>query len=56
MIVKAARLGVPILVSRSSTTTLAISLADRLHITILGCLRAGGMIVYTHPYRLLAAE
>lgn len=52
MIVKAARLGVPILVSRSSTTTLAISLAEKLQLTILGCLRAGGMIVYTHPHRL----
>ncbi len=53
MIVKAARLGVPVLVSRSSTTTLSIDLAERLNLTILGCLRAGGLSLYTHPQRIL---
>ena len=52
MIVKAARLGVPILVSRSSTTTLAIDLAERLNMTVLGRLRAGGLTLYTHPHRV----
>lgn len=52
MIVKAARLGVPILVSRSSTTTLAIELAERLNLTILGCIRAGRLSLYTHPDRI----
>jgi FdhD protein len=53
MIVKAARLGVPVLVSRSSTTTLAIELAERLNLTVLGYLRAGRLSLYTHPQRIL---
>jgi FdhD protein len=53
MIVKAARVGVPILFSRSSTTTLAISLAERLNMTLLGRMQAGGMSIYTHPHRIL---
>jgi len=53
MIVKAARLGVPVLVSRSSTTTLAIDLAERLNLTVLGCLRVGGLTLYTHGHRIL---
>jgi len=53
MIVKAARLGVPILVSRSSITSLAVSLADRLNMTLLGRMQAGSMSLYTHTHRIL---
>ena len=54
MVVKAARAGIPVLASRSSTTTLAVALANRLNMTILGCMRSGGMDVYTHPDRITA--
>jgi len=52
MVIKAVRLGVPVLVSRSSPTSLAISLANRLLITIVGRVRGESMLVYTHSHRI----
>lgn len=56
MVVKAARGGVPILASRSATTSLAISLAQRLGITLLASVRGGAMTLATHPERISLAE
>ncbi len=53
MVTKAARLGTPIVVSRSSPTSLALSLADRLRITIVGCVKGARMNIYSHPDRVL---
>ncbi len=52
MVVKAVRLGIPIVASRSSPTSLAVQLADRLRCTLLGYLRRGQFRVYTHPWRI----
>lgn len=54
MVTKAVRVGLPIAVSRSSATTLAIDLAERLNCTLVGYARAGRMIIYTHAWRIIA--
>jgi FdhD protein len=52
MLTKAARIGVPVIVSRSAPTSLAIDLADQLGITLVGFTRSDSMSVYTHPRRI----
>jgi FdhD protein len=52
ILIKAGKLGVPFLVSRSSPTSLALNLADRAGITVIGQVRGGGLSVYSHPERL----
>lgn len=55
MLLKAAIMGVPIVGSRTSPTQLAIELAERLNITIVGYIRSSSMNVYTHPGRVVGA-
>lgn len=52
MLMKAARMQVPVVVSRHSPTGSAVSLADELGITLVGHARGGRLVVYTHPERL----
>ena len=54
MLIKAAKLGIPILVSRNTATTLAIELAKTLHITLIGHVRAGKFVVYSGEERILS--
>jgi FdhD protein len=54
MLFKAAIMGVPVVGSRTSPTNLALTVADRLNITVCGYLRQGSMNVYTHPERVRA--
>ncbi|MBI2957227.1 MAG: formate dehydrogenase accessory sulfurtransferase FdhD [Chloroflexi bacterium] len=56
MIGKAARMGVPVVVSRSATTDRAIALADKLGITAIGYARGERFTVYSHPQRVRAQE
>ena len=55
MLLKAAIMGVPVVGSRTSPTQLAIALAERLNITVVGYLRSASMNVYTHPWRVVGA-
>jgi FdhD protein len=55
MLLKAAIMGVPIVASRTSPTQLAVTLGERLGITVIGYLRSASMNVYTHPGRVLGA-
>jgi FdhD protein len=55
MVAKGARLGLPILVSISSPTSLAVELADALNCTLLGYLRGKTLNIYTHDWRILTA-
>jgi len=55
MLLKAAIMGVPIVGSRTSPTQLAVSIAERLNITVIGYIRSASMNVYTHPWRILGA-
>jgi FdhD protein len=52
MLFKAAIMGVPVVGSRTSPTHLALTVAERLNITVCGYLRQGSMNVYTHPERI----
>jgi FdhD protein len=54
MVNKAIRLGVAVLASFSAPTALAVDLAERCGITMVGYLRPRRMIVYTHPERVTA--
>ncbi|MER3457641.1 MAG: sulfurtransferase FdhD, partial [Chloroflexota bacterium] len=54
MLRKAARMGAPILISRTSPTALSIKLARAWGMTVIGYARAGGFSVYTGRERLEA--
>jgi FdhD protein len=53
MVAKGARLGVPIIASISSPTSLAVELAEALNCTLLGYLRGKALNVYTHGWRII---
>jgi FdhD protein len=44
--------GIPIIVSRGATTTLAVDTADRTNLTVVGFARSTKMVIYTHPERI----
>ena len=52
MLRKGAHMGTPIVVSRTSATTLSIELAKRLGLTLIGYVRGDSFYVYSHPERL----
>ena len=54
MLRKAAHMGTPVVVSRTSATTLSIELAKRLGLTLIGYVRGDNFYVYSHPERLVA--
>ncbi len=53
MLRKAAHMGTPIVVSRTSATTMSIDLAKRLGLTLIGYVRGDSFLVYSHPERLV---
>ena len=53
VVLKAAKIGCPILLSKSAPTDLALQLAEDLGITCVGFIRADAMNIYTHPRRIL---
>lgn len=55
MAAKAAGLGIPLIASRTSPTDMAIRICQEAGITLIGYLRGGTFLVYTHPQRLSAA-
>ena len=56
MLRKGAHLGTPIVVSRTSATTLSIELAKRLGLTLIGYVRGDCFYVYSHPERLVVSR
>jgi FdhD protein len=52
ILVKAARSGIPVVVSRTSPTDLSARLADKLGITLIGFVRGGNVSVYTGAQRI----
>jgi FdhD protein len=56
MINKAARMGCPIVASRTSPTSLSVRLAREWNVTLVGYLRRASMNVYAHPERLKEGE
>lgn len=56
MVVKAAKLRVPLVVSHTAVTDLAIDVAKHLRICLVGYARAGKVSVYTEQYRVSGLE
>ncbi|TMV46155.1 formate dehydrogenase accessory sulfurtransferase FdhD [Paenibacillus mesophilus] len=52
VVLKAVKIGSPVLLSKSAPTDLGLRLADELGLTAVGFLRGGSMNVYTHPERI----
>lgn len=52
MLQKAARMNVPVLVSRTSPSSLSIEMAERYGITLIGYARRDRFNVYTHSHRI----
>ena len=55
MVYKTLALGIPLIVSRTSPTSLAVQIADNAGITLIGYLRKAQFDIYSHPERLIAA-
>jgi FdhD protein len=53
MVMKAAQMGVPFLVSRSGATRMGLELAQNLGITLICRARVGRHLVYTHSHRVI---
>jgi FdhD protein len=56
MVHKAARMGMPVIISRTSSTSLSVQLAQAWNITLIGYTRRRSFRVYTGEERLLAPE
>jgi len=52
ILLKVAKLGLPILISRAAPTSLTIELADELGITLIGFARGRRLNIYTHNWRI----
>ncbi|WHY88479.1 formate dehydrogenase accessory sulfurtransferase FdhD [Neobacillus novalis] len=52
VLLKAAKIGVGIILSKSAPTNLALNLAEELGITAVGFIRGNGFNVYTHQHRI----
>ncbi len=52
MIQKAARIGAAVVISRTSASSLSVTLAEQWGITLIGYARHDQFIVYTHPERI----
>jgi FdhD protein len=44
---------IPVVVSRSATTTLAVEIAQETGLTVIAFARGGKMNIYTHPERIV---
>ncbi len=47
---------IPIIISRSATTTLSVEIAEKTGLTIIGFVRAGKMNIYSRPQRISRME
>ncbi|WP_313234550.1 formate dehydrogenase accessory sulfurtransferase FdhD [Sporosarcina ureae] len=56
ILLKVAKIGCEIVLSKSAPTELALSLADDLGITTVGFIRGGSFNVYTHPERIVMGD
>ncbi|MCD6490095.1 MAG: formate dehydrogenase accessory sulfurtransferase FdhD [Thermodesulfobacterium sp.] len=56
MVLKAGKWKIPIIVSRSAPTSLAIALAEKISLTVIGFLRGKRCNIYTYPQRINLLE
>ncbi|URZ08809.1 formate dehydrogenase accessory sulfurtransferase FdhD [Clostridium felsineum] len=52
MILKAAKLEIPIIISKSAPTSLSVALANQLNITLVGFVRGNKMNIYANNFRI----
>lgn len=52
ILIKTSRMGIPLLISRSAATSMAISLAEQVGVTLIGYVRGKNLIVYTGRERV----
>lgn len=52
ILIKTARMGIPVLISRSAATSLAVSLAQQVGVTLIGYVRGKNQIIYTGRERV----
>lgn len=52
MVIKAARIGTPIVISKSAPTVLALDLAEQLGLTVVGFVRGQNLNIYSHIERI----
>jgi FdhD protein len=55
ILIKTSKMGCPIIAGASAPTNLALELAQKLGITVIGFVRQNRMNVYTHPERIIVA-
>jgi FdhD protein len=53
IVLKVAKCNIPVIVSRCAPTHLAVKLAEKLKITLIGFVRGGRMNIYTYPQRIV---
>lgn len=53
MIIKIARVGIPIIASKSAPTSSGYMVGEEAQVTIIGFVRGGRFNIYTHPSRIL---
>ncbi len=53
ILIKVAKMGIPLIAARSAPTELAVNLAKEFGITIVGFIRTDKLTVYTHEYRVV---
>ncbi|MFZ5645173.1 MAG: formate dehydrogenase accessory sulfurtransferase FdhD [Bacillota bacterium] len=56
ILIKTARMGIPLVISRSAPTDLALQMAERLGVTLAGFARGNRVNIYTHPERIKGPE
>lgn len=56
VLLKVSKLGIPIVLSKSAPTELALAMADDLGITVAGFVRGDRMNIYTHPERVILTD
>jgi FdhD protein len=56
MLLKAARMGVPVVASRTSPTEMAVALAEQLNVTVCGYVRPDSLNVYAGTSLVLDGE
>lgn len=52
ILLKTAKLGLPILISRAAPTSLTVKMAEKLNLTLIGFARRNRMNIYTHEWRI----
>ena len=52
MILKVARVNIPVVASISAVISSGVDVAERLGVTTVGFVRTGRMNIYTHPERI----